>query len=102
MTKQTRNQRITKTEETEVSKNQPERRITRSMTRNALPINYDLGENMRVTRSLSRENEVLAPNMNKIVKFAKVVGTDDSYIIPKQLKKNGITKINMKDQCGKI
>ena len=38
---------------------------------------------MRVTRSMSRENEELAPNRNEIVEFAMVGGTDDTYVNPK-------------------
>ena len=63
--------------ETETSKYQPERRTTRSMTRTSI------GENTRVTRSMSRENEALAPNINDIVEFAMVGGTNESYVNPR-------------------
>ena len=85
MTKQMRNQRI-KTEEIEVSENQPERKITRSIIRSALAINHDLGENMRITRSMSWENEALTQNINKNAEFAMVGRTDDSYINPRNFE----------------
>ena len=45
-----------------------------------------IGENTRVTRSMSRENEALAPNIDDIVEFAMVGGTDDSYVNPKNFE----------------
>ena len=66
------------TQETETSENQPERRVTRSMTRSNLTSNDNIRENTRVTRSMSRENEALAPNINNIIEFAMVGGTDVS------------------------
>ena len=61
----------------ETSEDQPKRRITRSMMRSNVTMNNDLGENTTVKRSMSRENEALAPNINNIVEFTMVGGTDE-------------------------
>ena len=45
-----------------------------------------IGENTRVTRSMSRENEALAPRINDIVEFSMVGGTDDTYVNPKNFE----------------
>ena len=71
------------------------------MTRSDLPVNDNLGENVKVSNNMSWENESLAPNRNKIVEFAMVGGMDYSYVNPKFLRKCGIIKLNKKDQCGK-
>ena len=49
-------------------------------------MNNNLGGDVRFTRSMSRENEALAPNINEIVQFAIVGGTDDSYVNPKKFE----------------
>ena len=54
--------------------------MTRSMIREKI------GENTRVKKSMSRENEALAPRINDIVEFAMVGGTDDTYVNPKNFE----------------
>ena len=71
-----------KIEEMEVIQTQPERKITRSIMQNIIPANNNQRENNRVTRSLSRENSALAPNINDIMEFAIVGGKGDLYINP--------------------
>ena len=56
------------------------------MTRTALPTNFDLEEDMKVFRSMSRGNKALAPNMNKIVEFTIVGSADDSYVNPRNIE----------------
>ena len=67
-------------QQTETNVNQPERRVTKSMMKSNLSTNNDIRDNTRITRSMSRENETLAPNINNIVEFAMVGGMDKSYV----------------------
>ena len=64
----------------DVIEDQPERRITRSMTGSDLPVNNNLVENMGVINSISWDDEALPPNINKIIEFAMVGGKDGSYV----------------------
>ena len=54
--------------------------------RNNLTTNNNIRENTRVTRSMSRKNEALAPNINDIVEFAMVGGMDESYMNPRNFE----------------